>query len=352
MNYLIFGDLHITQNSLKECQEILNEILMLCNKYSITHVIDLGDTYDSLKPSSQELDLFAKFIKDLNRPIIILAADSHESTTKEESILNHYGILSDNVTVVKEFKDNNHLFCGHFMIKESNKNYGAIFSKEDLKQYTYCFLGHLHSYQMIKPNICHLGSARYVSFDEAQDKHKIVVLITDYETQAEKVHFLKLQSPIKMVEFILNSNNNNELQGKDPKTASKEALQDTILGKNSDVGKDTNNQNKSISQAQNPSNPSQIEALCQQLDKLPENTKVKVKILDFESFRQFLPLCNKYSTKFETFKYETQFEVVPVNTQKDRLTEMTNFKENILKWLEIKQIDKIIKEILLKEINE
>ncbi len=352
-NILIYSDLHINQSSLKECIQILEEIGMLANKYNVDTLINLGDTFDGLKPSSKELDVFATFINRLrNKQHIILAADSHESTTQEESILNHYGILSDNVKIVKEYKDGNHLYCGHYVIKESKAGYGAKISKANLKDYLYVFLGHIHSYQQIKPNIMHIGSARYVHFDEAQDKRKIVGLITDYDTQAERVHFLKLNSPIPMMEFILQSNNNNNLQEKDSKNSPKEALQDTILGKNSDVGKDTNNQNKSISQAQNPSNPSQIEALCQQLDKLPENTKVKVKILDFESFRQFLPLCNKYSTKCETFKYETQFEVVPVNTQKDRLTEMTNFKENILKWLEIKQIDKIIKEILLKEINE
>jgi hypothetical protein len=189
MNYLIFGDLHITQSSLEECEKILNEILMLCNKYSITNVIDLGDTFNNLRPISLELDLFAKFIKNLNRPITIISADSHESTTKEESILNHYGILSNNVSVVKEYKDTNHMYCGHFILKESNISYGAKLSKEDLKNYLYVFLGHQHSFQIIKPNCVQLGSCRYIDFSEAVDKQKVIAIISDYGLETEQVHF-------------------------------------------------------------------------------------------------------------------------------------------------------------------
>lgn len=203
-NLLIYGDLHICQSSLKECIAILEEIGMLGSKYKCDTFINLGDTFNFLKPNSQEMDIFATFIRRLgNKQHIIISANSHESTTETESVLNHYGILSNNIQIIKKFEDANHLFCGHFVIKESNKNYGAKLSKEQLKNYLYVFLGHQHSYELIKPNIVHLGSSRYVNFDEAKDKHKIVALITDYNTETEKVHFLKLRSPIPMKEFIL-----------------------------------------------------------------------------------------------------------------------------------------------------
>jgi len=204
-NILIYSDLHINQSFLKECILILEEIGMLANKYNADTLINLGDTFDILKPSSLEMDTFATFIKRLgnNKKHIIIAAQSHESETEQQSILNHYGILSNNVQIVKEYKDGNHLYCGHFSIKESSKNYDAKLSKEEFKNYLYVFLGHIHSYSLIKPNIVHLGSCRYVDFSEAQDKHKIVTLISDYETEREQVHFLKLKSPIPMVEIIL-----------------------------------------------------------------------------------------------------------------------------------------------------
>lgn len=346
-NILIYSDLHISQSSLKECIIILEEIGMLVNKYDCDTIINLGDTFDGLKPSSQEMDVFATFIRRLgNKQHIILAADSHESTTQTESIINHYGILSDNVTIAKEFKDGTHLYCGHFSIRESANNYGAKISKEIFKDYLYVFLGHIHSYELIKPNILHLGSCRYVNFDESKDKQKIIALLTDYGTEAEKVHFIKLKSPIPMIQLELCKNTS--------KNSPKEAISDPILATNGDVGKDTPKVKSSISQAQTSLNPGQFETICQLsafLDKTDPRTKVKVVIKDFESFREFLPLVNKYNAKFEVFKYETDFEVISVNKQYCKTSEMTSFKASFANWLNQKEIDTKIKEILQKELE-
>jgi DNA repair exonuclease SbcCD nuclease subunit len=248
--------------------------------------------------------------------------------------------------VVKEFKDSNHLYCGHYSIKESSSNYDAKISKKDLEQYLYVFLGHIHSYDLIKPNIVHIGSCRYINFDEAKDKHKIVALITDYDTEGEKVHFLKLNTPIPMISL--------ELGKEDPKNASKEAFTATISPLKGDVGKDTLEPKSSIAQAQTSQNPRRFEAVSQLssfLDDLAPKTKVKVKILNFESFRLFLPLCSKYSTKFETFKYDTSFEVISVNHQKCKDTETKSFKESFTNWLKNQKIDVKITEILQKEVE-
>jgi DNA repair exonuclease SbcCD nuclease subunit len=203
-NILLFSDLHLTQSDLPECIQILEEIGMLANQYNVDLLINLGDTFDNLKPSSLEFDAFATFIKRLNKKMIIIAAASHESETTEQNIVNHFGILSENVQVLKEYKDENHLYCGHFILKESQKKlYGGTISKEMLKQYRYVFLGHSHRYEIIKPNCCQLGSSRFVNFDEAQDQHKIVALIEDYKREKERVHFLALKSPISMIEIEL-----------------------------------------------------------------------------------------------------------------------------------------------------
>ena len=335
-NVLIFSDLHLTQSSAKECVLILEEIGMLVNKHNVDTLISLGDTFDSVKPSSLELDLLATFIRRINKNIIILAADSHESETKEQSILNHYGILSNNVKVVKEFKDGNHLYCGHFSIKESLSNYDAKLSKLDFKNYLYVFLGHIHSHQLIKPNILHLGSCRYVNFDEAKDKAKIVALITNYNAEGEKVHFLKLQTPIPMVEIILNSNNNNKLDKKP---------------ENKGVAEPSLSSNRGTTEPGSGKNPLNLRDCQAFLDNLPPKYKIKVKITDFEAFREFLPLCHKYYTKFETFKYTTDFEVISANNQKCISTEMTSFKESLSNYLKNNKIDESIRKILEEEIK-
>jgi DNA repair exonuclease SbcCD nuclease subunit len=316
---------------------------MLANKYNVDTLINLGDTFDNLKPTSSELDIFATFIRRLNKKIIIIAADSHESETQTISIINHFGILNEMVTVVKEFKDGNHLYCGHFSIKESSNNYDAKLSKVAFKDYLYVFLGHIHSYELIKPNIVHLGSSRYINFDEAKDKHKIITLITDYGTEAEKVHFMKLKSPIPMIELELSKNY--------LKNTHKEALQDTIPDQIGDRGTDTKEPKSKQIACTNPINSHSFEVVCQLLDKTDPKTKVKVKILDFESFRQFLPLVNKYTSKFEVFKYETNFEVISVNNQKCIDTETKSFKESFINWLKNQKIDPKITEILQKEVE-
>jgi DNA repair exonuclease SbcCD nuclease subunit len=329
-NILLFSDLHICQSSLKECISVLEEIGMLANKYNVDTLINLGDTFDNTKPTSQELDVFATFIRRLNKQMIIIAADSHESETQTNSIINHFGILNEMVTVIKEFKDSNHLYCGHYVIKESKAGYGAKLSKIDFKDYLYVFLGHQHSYEVIKPNICHLGSVRYVDFAEAQDKVKIVTLITGYGTDKEEVHFLKLKSPIPMIEL--------KLQKKDEKSLN---LEISNVARTVDKAKESGI--LGVKQG--------ILKLQAALDQFNPKTKVKIKILDFESYREFLPFVNKYSAKFEVFKYATEFEVVSDNTQKGVKTEIATFKESLTNYLKNQKIDPKITEILQKEIE-
>jgi hypothetical protein len=94
-----------------------------------------------------------------------------------------------------------------------------------------------------------------------------------------------------------------------------------------------------------------ISAISSYLDKTDPKTKVKVKILDFESFREFLPLCSKYSIKFETFKYTTEFNVVSDLVPSSEKNQMTSFKESFANYLKNQKIDPKITEILQKEVE-
>jgi len=335
MNILIFGDIHICLSALEECTLIFDEIINLVSKYNVNQIISLGDNFDNTKPSALELNCLANFIKKLNnRKIILLSAQSHESLTTELSSLDHYGILSDNVQIVKEYKDGNHLLCIHDSVKESPINFDAKHSYQEYKDFIYVFAGHIHSYYILKPNFCGLGSCRFVSFTEANDKHKVVAIISDYGTDKEQVHFLKLKSPISMLEL--------QLGRKEEKSPILPIDND---GQGQDKGKESG-----ISGVKQPILRSLTE-ITTLLDKTDPNTKVKVKILDFESFRQFLPLCSKYSTKFETFKYETYFDVIKDLAPNSVKKEIINFKESLMIWLRNQKIDETIKEILQKEIE-
>ncbi len=314
-NILLFSDLHISKESLKESIIILEEIGMLANQYNCDTIIDLGDTFDNLKPTPQELDIFATFIKRLNKKLIVIAANSHESESKIDSVLNHYGILSERVTIVKEFIDENRLYCGHFSIKESVKNYDANLSKDDLKRYKQVWLGHIHSYQIIKPNICHLGSSRYVNFDEINDK-KVIAIITDYHAENEKTRFLALKSPISMKQVSI-----SDLSEKG---------QPTLSGEKS------------------------VEETIEYLDNLVEKTKIKVIIRDFFSYKKWLTLSipKSYDKKFVKFIVENNFTVInSVLSSDNTKKEILNLKESFNNFCDEKKIDNEIKDIIKGEFD-
>jgi len=310
-NIGIFSDWHITQSSLPECKEIGEEIINLFNANGVDSVVNLGDTFDNLKPTSQELDFYSDFQKKLNRSTIIIAAQSHESTSLENSILNHFGILDPNIKIVKEYNDDNYLFAGHFTLKESTVNYGSVRSKDEFKGFKYVLLGHQHSKQLID-NVCHLGSIRYVNFNEFNDQKKILI-IQNYRLENEKCLFLALKSTIPM-KVVSMGTSDLKLQAVSLYVEKSRQIQEY-------------------------------------LDSLPSKTKVKVIIYDFESFRGLLPLVNRYSSKFTLFKYECKFDnIISVNNQKEK-TELLSFKESFTNWLKKQKIDPKITEILQKEIE-
>lgn len=205
-NIIIITDPHIKEDELTECNLVFDEILKLKEESHADTFICAGDSFDRVNPSPEEIDCFSTFLSKINLPTILIAAKSHESISDNESILKHFGILKSSIKVVPEFIDEKKLFVGHFIVNESKKKFGAARSKTELK-YQYVVLGHSHSFELIPPNICQLGSCRYINFDEAADKTKKVLLITDYNGKNERCHFIDLKTPYPMVDITLGGNN-------------------------------------------------------------------------------------------------------------------------------------------------
>ena len=312
MNKLFWTDIHIRKADIVECALILDELVALCDKHDVKEVYDLGDTFDILKPESVCLDLFSNFIKKLNRPLIILAANSHESTTSEDSIMNHFGILHHNVKVVKEYADEEYLYCGHFILSESNINYGATKSIKDFKPYKYVLLGHQHSLQAVAPNIMHLGACRYIDFAESQDKAKVCLLIENYKTTIEKTHLLALKSAYPMKDVYLD-----------------------VLGWKA-------GQESSVAKSEE-----EFKAI---LDRLSPKTKVRVIFKDFKSYTQVINSLQEYKDKFSLFVEKKDFvitEDVILGAKKEGIS----LKESLNQYLVKTKVDDNIKQILLGEIK-
>jgi len=336
MNILLFSDIHITQDSLQECNKIFDEIISLCQKHNVEKIICLGDSFDNIKPSSIEMDLFAHFVVKCARPIVLIAAESHESITSSESVINHFGVLNDKITVVKSYEDGQHLFCGHFMVKEAKYGINATHNKKEFN-HKYVFLGHQHSFELIKPNICQLGSCRYVTFAEWQDK-KVVALIENYKEENERVHFLHLKSPIPM-QII-------ELGQKQAKNTSNFALQGSTNNDKKEIGQATLKKNKAVLPQQTLSQAHSFEVVCQTLNELPAETKVKVIIYNFDDYRRFLAVEANYKKKFIKFVRENRFTLQNdlVIAQK----ETKSLKESFEKFSKEKEVNVEITKIILE----
>jgi DNA repair exonuclease SbcCD nuclease subunit len=309
----------------------LDEILSLSEEYKIDAIINLGDTFDSLKPSSLELDLFSSFIKKWDKPIINIIAQSHESESSEVSILNHFALLNDNIKVIKQYEDKGY-FYGHFYTKEVNP-FGTTKTKEDLKKYFKSFLGHWHGRFLIKsPYIYFPGSCRWVSFSEIEDLQKGVIIIMDYQGVNERIEWVALKSPIPMKLL--------ELQEKSGKIAEKSVIKDT-KDDNKPKTTSTTTPKKSLSFGEG----------VKWLDSIPPKTKVKVKIMDFNSYKQFLLVEQKYKDKFHKFVRENNFEIMSqVSSSKKKDSE--NLEQSFDRFAKEKMVDEEIQGIIKKEIKD
>ena len=329
MNLMFFSDPHIRESDFEELDLIFSEILTLKKSYQIDQVIIPGDTFDTIAPTSKELDFFSSFIKKLNCSIILIAADSHESTTPEDSIVNHFGILKENITVVKEYHDENNLFVGHFIVNEATKILGGTKSKEDLKQYKNVVLGHSHIFEVIKPNICQLGSVRFISFNEDPNIKKRVAVCLDYGTSKAKWGFPELKNPYPLKDIYLEENKES-VATKYSKTTEKVAK-------------------KALSQVNPRLKMTSVKDLCSYLDSLDSKTKVRIVYQDYNLWRSFLPLEQKYKEKFVVFRQKKDF-VISLN-ETTKKTDSKKLKESLIEWLKANKIEERIQIILLEKIK-
>ena len=324
-NYLFFSDLHITKKDLPECKAVLGEIIDLCDSHQITHIFNLGDTFDNLHPTSCEFDLFSDFITALNRPITILAAQSHESEDSTNSIVNHFSILNKNVTIVKEYKEND-LYCGHFIVNQSKNNYGGTVDASTLKKYKYVILGHEHIPEDIG-NIYQLGSVRYVDFGDNGAIPKRVAIIDE-----EGLKFVNLKSPIPMQDIYLATKQGIEVPKQEsPRRGRPKRMQ------------------ISPSETQKTDTFEGISRLLPYLDSLDPKNKIRIIFLDFTSWLAFRPYYDKYSDKFILFTDRKDYTITIKENKIDDKNQ--TLKQSLEAYLKENNVSSSIQEILLKEIE-
>jgi len=199
MRILIIGDLHITEDSIEELQSIFDNDIY---KIKVDSIVQLGDLFDRNRPSPQELQFATSLIKQwtvLYKEIILLSGNGSHEFLNNVAVIEYLKELSGKIKVItKDHFVRDNIYYGHHMINESNMSYGSgKFGLKELKKYKFAFLGHNHLLQDFNKQVFHVGSIRYVSFNEIEDKFKRVALLED-----DKVEFIELKAPIKMKDFI------------------------------------------------------------------------------------------------------------------------------------------------------
>lgn len=316
MKILISSDYHIRESDNKECSLVLAELLDIIKTEGISQHWILGDIFDTVHPSPQDLDLFSKFIKDANLPTSIVVARSHESISQDVSVLNHFGLLNERVQLYFERAElapaDYKVLLGHFMVKESLCGFQESISLSDLKGYKKIFLGHQHRYQMIaKDYAYHIGSIRFVNFDEAQDDTKYVGIL-DLNPVARDLRLKKLTTPIPMQDIHYAS-----------------------------PAKKTQPAARSIE--------SEGE-LVAYLNSVPAATKLRIIIGDFDHFKSFLKISAQFRAKFYQFKEKKDFTLT-TDLGAPAKPDFPDFKQAVEAFLSVQTIDPEVKKALLEELK-
>ena len=182
-------DSHIAEESIAELDSIFAEII----QQKADELIFGGDYYEKNRPTAKEL-LFGTqwahtFVKKFKK--VYFLRGNHDKV-RDISAIDYLRELG--IEIIDEYKKDG-LFVGHFMVNESKYAFGTgKCGLKDLKKNKLTILGHQHSYEKLSHNIYHLGSCRYCSFQEANDKQKFIAKIDN----KGHIHFITLKTPILM----------------------------------------------------------------------------------------------------------------------------------------------------------
>jgi len=292
MKTLIIGDLHIDERSIPEITTIFdNDIIPLVAGSHFDRIIQLGDWFHYNRPTPLELKFSSELVQNLQvyfKEVIILSGTGEHDLYHNESVISHLASIGAKTVKGDYIEDN--IFYGHFMLHESRFAFGTgRMGIKDLAKYKYVFLGHQHSPQELTMKMFHVGSIRYCSFNEVNDKKEVMIL------QDGLIANIELKAPIPMVDIL-------------------------------DVTK---------------------------LEALAPMTKVRVIFNSFDEYKKNASYVNKMGKRFFQFKIKMNFEEAKKLDQSFiKLDSTKSNKNNLIQSYIDKIEDKDIKEMLDKQFKE
>ena len=185
---LIFSDSHICNSNIIELKDIFAEIM----NYKADRVICLGDYYDRKLLNAEELifgtNIMKQFVEKYSE--VIMLEGNHDKETIKYII--DLGVKVFPSIVI----DNN--YYGHFFVDKSIKSFNsAKRSLTEFDEYNFVFLGHQHSFQVLKEKRIHPGSIAWIDFGEVDDTSKNIIMLEN-----DKIDIIELKSPIPMIDIF------------------------------------------------------------------------------------------------------------------------------------------------------
>jgi len=164
--------MHISEKSIPEIQEILQEIYYQ-KPLSFSSINFLGDIFDKKKPNPIEIDFVTKFLYDMQKNCLVtICTGNHDDSSNIISALNytqHFGIKSVRHHGTVQIGEKT-LYLGHHFVDKSDKYFkDDRFKVDELSaKYDLCFTGHDHKFKQYAPNFFNLGSILRVNFGEVE----------------------------------------------------------------------------------------------------------------------------------------------------------------------------------------
>ena len=288
MKKLIFTDPHIEEKALDELDVIFNEIYNTKEEADALYM--LGDYFEKKKPTPREILFGTKWaVKFKKKFKNVLFLEGNHDRTEDFSTVDYLEYLG--IKIVSELTEDNIMF-GHFMTNKSMMDYGTHrYTVTQLKKYDLVLLGHQHQPQKIDNNIIHLGSIRYTSFNEVQDKCKFYYILED-----TKLKEIPLKTPIKMY----------EISPKDCEDYTEEAL-----------------------------------------SKIPNKSKVRVVYTNYEIFKSEINNIQRWKDKFLELKIKLDFDKPKVELKDTKeQKKLVEILEEGIKKIKDKDVKKLIQEVI------
>lgn len=195
---IIIGDLHINEEAIPELGTIFKEDIF---PIRAERIIQVGDFFENHRPTPKEQIFACDLIKQMTilyDEVIILSGNGIHDLLNGSSAIEHFQYLSGSIKVVKGDYVIDDILFGHWMTNVSILEYGtAKHTIKELKEknYDYIFLGHQHSPQELADSIFHIGSVRWVGWNEVVDEEKHIALL-----DKNGLKFIPLKHGIPMID--------------------------------------------------------------------------------------------------------------------------------------------------------